>query len=110
MIILIDILSFLFLITGSSLSIIGGLGLIRLPDFYSRLHAAGITDTLATYLIISGLILQSGLNIVSAKLILILLFIFFTSPVSSHLIAKIAFDNGLDPLNKKNENVEGGQL
>ena len=110
MIILIDILSFLFLITGSSLSIIGGLGLIRLPDFYSRLHAAGITDTLATYLIISGLILQSGLNIVSAKLILILLFIFFTSPVASHLIAKIAFDNGLDPLNKKNENVEGGQL
>lgn len=68
----------------------GGIGLLRFPDFLSRMHAAGVTDTLASFLIIFGLMLQVGWGLPLFKLALILLFVFFTSPVSSHALAKAA--------------------
>ena len=78
------------LLTGGLFGVLGGIGLIRFPDFYSRLHAAGITDTLCALLIIVGLLIQAGLALVSIKLLLILLFLLFTAPTASHALARAA--------------------
>ena len=78
------------LLTGGLFGVVGGIGLIRFPDFYSRLHAAGITDTLCALLIIAGLLIQAGLALVSIKLLLILLFLLFTAPTASHALARAA--------------------
>lgn len=68
----------------------GAVGLLRFPDFYSRMHAAGMTDTLASFLILGGLMLMAGWSLALFKLGLILLFIFFTGPTASHALAKAA--------------------
>lgn len=91
------IVSGIFLITGGLFGIVGGIGLLRFPDFYSRLHAAGITDTLCALLIITGLVIQAGLALVSIKLLLILLFLLFTAPTASHALARAAMAAGDDP-------------
>ncbi|MGB5223616.1 MAG: monovalent cation/H(+) antiporter subunit G [Arenicellales bacterium] len=92
-----DILSWIFLVAGGLLGIIGGIGIHRFPDFFTRLHAAGITDTLCAALILSGLGLQSGFSLVSFKLVLIFAFILFTSPTASHALANAALHGGVKP-------------
>ncbi|MEM1103902.1 MAG: monovalent cation/H(+) antiporter subunit G [Pseudomonadota bacterium] len=82
---------------GGFLIFCGGLGLLRFPDFYTRLHAAGVTDTLGAELILIGLMLQATSWIQVVKLILIALFMFMTSPVSTHAIAHAAHIAGLKP-------------
>lgn len=94
---IVEILSWIFLILGGLLGIIGGIGLHRFPDFYTRLHAAGITDTLCAALFLLGLGFQAGLTLASFKLFLIFVFIFFTSPTASHLLANAAMTGGLKP-------------
>jgi multicomponent Na+:H+ antiporter subunit G len=69
-----------------------------MPDFFTRLHAAGITDTLAAGLVLIGLMFQGGFSQVTVKLVLILMLLLFTSPTSSHALAKAALADGLDPL------------
>ena len=85
------------LLLGSAFCIIGGIGLIRLPDFYSRIHGGGITDTLGAGLVMLGLMLQAGWSLVTVKLLLIMLFLLLTSPVASHAIARAARHSGLEP-------------
>ena len=94
---IIDILSWICLVTGGALGIVGGIGIHRFPDFYSRLHAAGITDTLCAMLILLGLGLQAGWSIAAFKLALIFVFLFFTSPTASHALANAALHSGLQP-------------
>ena len=79
---ILNLISAGLLAAGSVFVLIGAFGLIRLPDFYTRLHAAGITDTLGAELILLGLMFQAGLSLITVKLILISLFIFFTSPTA----------------------------
>ncbi len=93
------ILSWIALLIGSFLGISGAIGILRFPDFYSRMHAAGITDTLCASLILFGLMLQTQLDIVTVKLMIILLFIFLTSPTASHALAKAALHGGLKAKN-----------
>ena len=76
----------------------GAIGVIRMPDFYTRMHAAGVTDTLGAELIIFGLMLQSGFTLLSAKLALVGLLLFLTSPTSTHAIANAAHKAKLKPL------------
>lgn len=90
-------LSWVFLLAGGAFGIIGGLGLLRFPDFYTRLHAAGVTDTLCALLIILGLVLQAGLSQISLKLLLILLFLLFTTPTATHALARAALAGDLKP-------------
>ncbi|WP_255873748.1 monovalent cation/H(+) antiporter subunit G [Microbulbifer elongatus] len=78
------------LLLGCFFMLTGAVGVLRFPDFYSRMHAAGITDTLSTLLIISGLMLTAGWSLALFKLALIMLFIFFTSPTASHALARSA--------------------
>ncbi|MCC5866513.1 MAG: monovalent cation/H(+) antiporter subunit G [Wenzhouxiangella sp.] len=97
MAIFIDILSWVLLITGGAFGVIGGIGLLRFPDFYTRLHASGITDTLCAVLIVFGLMLQSGLSLLTLKMVLILLFLLFTTPTATHALARAAVLDGLEP-------------
>ena len=82
---------------GCGFCLIGGVGLLRLPDFYSRMHGGGITDTLGASLLVAGLMLQGGLSLVTVKLAMILLFLLLTSPVATHAIARAAQHSGLEP-------------
>lgn len=92
---ILEIISFSLIGLGCLLGVIGGVGLVRLPDTYARLHAVGVTDTLCTFLILLGLSLQADSYIVVAKLILIFLFLAFTSPASSYALANNAWRWGL---------------
>jgi len=103
--IVVDLLSWLAIGAGILLLLAGGIGLIRMPDFYTRCHAAGITDTGATLLIIFGLILQAGFGFVTVKLVLILAFLFFTSPTATHALAHAAYTGGMRP-----EGASGGPV
>ena len=95
---IIDILSWAFIILGTFSLITGAVGVLRLPDVYTRMHAASITDTLGAGSIILGLMLQAGPTLVAAKLLLILVFIFFTSPASSFALAHAALSSGVEPI------------
>jgi multicomponent Na+:H+ antiporter subunit G len=95
--ILLDAASWAFLVAGSFFVVVGAVGLMRMPDFYTRMHPAGMTDTLGFDLILMGLMLQAGLSLVTVKLLLIGAFLFFTSPTSTHAIANAALVAGLKP-------------
>ena len=95
---LLNILSGVLLLAGSFCIFVGGIGILRMPDFFTRVHAAGITDTLGAMLIIVGLMLQAGLSLITIKLILILIFLLFTSPTASHALARAALSDHVKPL------------
>ena len=95
---ILDVLSFVLIGIGSFSLIVGALGVLRLPDVYTRMHAASITDTLGAGTIILGLIIQAGLTLVAGKLFLILIFLFFTSPASSFALAHAALSSGVKPI------------
>ena len=84
----VNAISWICLLTGGFLGITGAVGLFRFPDFFTRLHAASVTDTLSTLLIIIGLILQASSLIMIVKLVLVLLIITYTSPTAAHALAK----------------------
>jgi multicomponent Na+:H+ antiporter subunit G len=92
-----DILSWGFLLAGSFFVIVGGVGVIRLPDLFTRLHAAGVTDTGGAGLVLVGLMFQGGLTLVTVKLLLILGFLWFSSPVSTYAQARAALAGGEEP-------------
>jgi len=99
----INILSAILLLSGAFLGISGAIGLFRFPDFYTRMHAAGITDTLCSACIIGGLVLQAGFSLIAVKLIFILLFTWYTSPAAGHALIKAAHKTGLQPLLRKHK-------
>jgi len=95
---IVDIASWVCLVAGGFFCLVGGIGLLRMPDFYTRMHAASVTETLGAGLILLGLLIQAGITLVGAKLLMIGLLIFFTSPAASHALAKAALSRGLQPL------------
>jgi multicomponent Na+:H+ antiporter subunit G len=104
MTLILDITSWFLLVAGGLFCIVGAVGLLRMPDFYTRMHAASVTDTLGVGLILLGLVLQAGWTLIAAKLMVIGLLVFFTSPAATHALAKAALGRGLDPLlDKENE-------
>ncbi len=92
-----DIIGWSLLALGSVMLLIGGIGLVRLPDVFSRMHAAGIIDTLGAGAIIAGLMIEAGLTLVTVKLALIVIFILFTSPTATHALARAALHGGVRP-------------
>jgi len=89
--------SWLFILAGSGFVIVGAFGTVRLPDFWSRLHGASITDSAGVILLIAGMGLQEGVTLITAKLIIIGVFLFVTGPTSTHAIANAALVTGLRP-------------
>ena len=96
--IFINISSALFLLIGSFLCISGGVGILRFPDFYTRMHAVGVTETLASAMILIGLILHNPDFLVDIKLMIILVMTLFISPTASHALANAAMHNDLMPV------------
>ncbi len=95
---LIDVLSWILLLSGCFCALVSAIGLLRMPDMFTRMHAAGVGDTLAAILIFAGLILQAGVSLLAVKLLLILFFLLFTSPTACHALAKAAIAGGEKPL------------
>ena len=75
--------------------LMGAVGLLRFPDFYTRMHAAGKCDTLGTLLVVTGLAFHGGVGLPSVKMLLIAVFIFLTSPTATHAIARAALKNNV---------------
>lgn len=94
----IDLLSWFFLLSGAFFMVTAGIGILRLPDVFTRMHAAGMKDTMGTALTVIGLMLQAGLSLVSVKLLLIWAFLWFTSPVAGHATARAARLSGIRPV------------
>jgi multicomponent Na+:H+ antiporter subunit G len=95
---LLELLSGVCLLLGGILCITGGVGLLRMPDFFSRVHAASLTDTLAAPLLLSGLMLQMDWSLELFKVLAILLLILATNPTATHAMAKAALHGGQRPL------------
>jgi len=93
-----DVLSWACLLVGGAFCIVGAIGLLRMPDFYTRVHAASITDTIGFGLLLLGMMLQAGLSLVTAKLAIIGLLIFFVSPAATHALVKAGMTRGVKPL------------
>ncbi|MDE0256006.1 MAG: monovalent cation/H(+) antiporter subunit G [Rhodospirillaceae bacterium] len=94
----VDIASWLCLVAGALLCLAGGIGMIRFPDVYARSHAAGVIDTGGALFILFGLALQAGFSLVTVKLAIIGLLLFFTCPTATHALVKGALAGGLKPL------------
>ena len=94
---ILNILSYVFLVSGTFFVVVGAIGTVRFPDFWARLHAASVTESGGVILILAGLCLQAGWTLVTVKLIIIGLFLFITGPTSTHAIANAALVSGLRP-------------
>jgi multicomponent Na+:H+ antiporter subunit G len=94
----IDLASWMLLLAGGGFCLVGGLGVLRMPDFYTRVHAASVSDSVGAALVLLGLLLQAGWTLVAIKLLVIGLLIAFTSPTATHALVKAALGRGLKPL------------
>ena len=104
---LVTILSGFFIACGIGALLIGSLGLLRLPDVYCRIHAVGMIDTAGASFIILGMIIHEGFTLVSVKLVLIGVFLFFTSPIATHAVAQVAHKSGVVPVGRNLARVAG---
>lgn len=95
---ILDVVAWVFLLSGSAIVIIGGIGMLRLPDVYARMHAAGMADTMGVLLIAVGQILQVDSWITAMKLVFIIAFMFFASPTATHALARATEDHGIKPV------------
>lgn len=87
-----------FLLAGGGLfSVIGAVGLLRMPDFYTRAHAASVIETLGAGLVLAGLFVQAGGTLAAAKIAILALLIFFASPTATHALTRAALLRGLEP-------------
>ncbi|MCE2469190.1 MAG: monovalent cation/H(+) antiporter subunit G [Dehalococcoidia bacterium] len=86
---------------------VAALGLLRMPDFYTRVHAVSKSDTLGIALVLAGLALHDGATIVSLKLVLILMFIAMANPIGAHVLTRSALQSGLAPWKRTRADPEG---
>ena len=95
---LIEIAAGACLLGGAAFLVVGAIGLVRLPDFFTRIHATGVIDTMGIALTFAGLVLLAGWSLPAVKLVLILCFMLLTGPTATHALAKAALHGRLDPL------------
>lgn len=98
MTLLVDIASGALILLGSFFVVVGGIGLVRMPEVFTRMHAASIIDSLGAGLLILGMILQVGFGLVMFKLLVLLALFFFTVPVVTHALAQACLHEGIKPL------------
>jgi len=103
-----SIITILLVVMGIIFMAAGSIGMLRLPDFYSRTHAVSMSDMLGIIFVILGLVIYEGFTQSSAKLILIILFIALANPVGTHALARAALKKNISPFfnDKKNEEPE----
>ena len=93
-----DVVAGACLLAGAAFLVIGAIGLVRLPDFFTRIHATGVIDTMGAGLVLAGLVILAGWALPAVKLALILGFMLLTGPTAAHALAKAALHGRLDPL------------
>lgn len=93
-----DILSWLALAAGGAFYLIGAIGLNRMPDVFTRIHAVSVSETLGIGLLVLGMLLQAGFSLVAAKLIFIVLVLWTSGAVASHALSRAALHDGEKPL------------
>lgn len=103
-----DLVSWICILLGAAVALIGGLGLLRLPDVFARMHGAGMVDTLGLGAILLGLMVQAGLSLVTVKLLLILLFVLYTSPMTTHALSRACLNAGVQP-QARHKPADGGE-
>ena len=106
---LFDTLSWVLLTLGGISVLIGGIGALRMPDLYTRMHAASVTDSLGAILVIAGIMLQAGWSLATIKLAAILLFLLLTSPTSSNALASAALLAGTRPFAETRQEQEAAK-
>jgi multicomponent Na+:H+ antiporter subunit G len=97
---LLDLLCWLLILMGGAFGVIGGIGIVRMPTFFTRIHAAGMAETMCAPPILLAMMIQAGWSLVTFKLVLILIFLFLTSPTASHALAKASLHGGVSPQNE----------
>jgi multicomponent Na+:H+ antiporter subunit G len=95
---LIDAVSWILLLLGSFFTVVGAFGLVRMPEVFTRMHAASVTDTLGAGFLLLGMALQAGFGLVTLKLMALLALFFFVSPVVTHALAQACLHEGIKPL------------
>jgi multicomponent Na+:H+ antiporter subunit G len=94
----VDLASWALILLGSFFMLVGAFGLVRMPEIFTRMHAASVIDTLGVGLLISGMGLQAGLSLVTLKLMFLLALFFFTGPVVTHALAQACLHEGVEPV------------
>jgi multicomponent Na+:H+ antiporter subunit G len=108
----IDLASWACMILGSFFLIVGSFGLVRMPDIFTRMHAASVADTLGVGFLVLGMGLQAGFGLTTAKLIFLLALFVFTGPVVTHALAQACLRDGIKPIlssDRRERNVEQGE-
>ncbi|MEX2614674.1 MAG: monovalent cation/H(+) antiporter subunit G [Alphaproteobacteria bacterium] len=103
-----DIASGALLAAGSFFILVGSLGMVRMPDIYTRMHAVSLVDTLGAGLFLAGLMIQGGMTLVTVKLLLMLVFLFFAGPTASYALANAAWSQGVKPMTVDDATAEKG--
>ncbi len=93
-----DAASWCLIVLGCFFLVTGALGMLRMPDVYTRMHAASVIDTIGATLLILGLIIQAGPTLIALKLVFVLALFFFFSPVASHAVAQAALHADVKPI------------
>ena len=106
---LIDTLSWVLLTLGGLSVLVGGIGALRMPDLYTRMHAASVTDSMGALLVLVGIMLQAGWSLATIKLIAILIFLLLTSPTSSYALASAALLAGKRPFAESEQEQEASK-
>ena len=99
----IDALSWSAIVLGLFFMITGTVGVLRMPDVFTRLHAAGMTDTMGAGFLILGMCLQAGIGLVLVRLVFVYAFLMFTSPIATHALARAALGSGIVPYTNEPE-------
>ena len=94
----VEIASWALILLGSFFTVVGAFGLVRMPEVFTRMHAASVTDTLGVGFLILGMCLQAGFGLVTLKLVFLLALFFFTGPVVTHALAQACLHEGIKPL------------
>ena len=97
---MLTVIGALLIVTGAVFMLVGSIGIVRLPDFYARTHAATAVDTLGIFLFVIGLAVKEGTSLTTAKLVLVALFVLLVNPVGTHALASSALAYGLKPWRK----------
>jgi multicomponent Na+:H+ antiporter subunit G len=106
----VNFLSWGFILSGSFFVLVGAIGLLRMPDLYTRMHAASVMETLGAGLLFVGLMIQAGPTLITLKLFFLLALFFFAGPVASHALAQAALHEGLEPIlhEDRRNRLDGG--
>ena len=94
----VEIVSWMLILLGSFFVMVGALGLVRMPEIFTRMHAASVTDTLGVGFLLLGMSVQAGFSLVTLKLFFLLALFFFTGPVVTHALAQACLHEGVKPM------------